>query len=351
MLGDNSGIGREISIGRLADRQHGNLTRRQLLELGFNDDAIAHRVKAGRLHRVHPGVYAVGRPPKTALERAAAAVLACGPQAALSHMGALALWGFVTRWPAHFDVTVPRDRRPTGITVHRTRALQRRDVRTHLGIRVTSPARTVLDCAPQLTDRGLARTVNDARLSGYLHVDALADVLRRFPHHPGVRRLTPFVTIPTGPTRSELEDAFLAFCERFDLPRPLVNTPVAGHLVDALFVTERLIVELDSYGFHRSRDAFERDRDRDADTLLSGHGTVRITSDRMTNTPRQEAARLRAILPSAGRRGARDAPALTPVSRASGPPARSGLRSSRRGSTATPAEPGARRRARHRPAR
>jgi very-short-patch-repair endonuclease len=296
VLADNSGRGREICIAHLADRQHGNVTRRQLVEIGLSDDAIAYRVKLGRLHRVHAAVYGVGRPPKTALERAAAAVLACGPDAALSHVSALALWGFVKHWPTRFDVTIPGNRRPRGIAVHHTRTLQRRDLRTHQGIRLTSPARTLLDCAPTLTRRALARAVNEALLSKHLKRSHLAELLERSGSHRGTRLLTPFITHRGGPTRSEFEDAFLAFCERFRLPRPLVNTRVAGHEVDAFFEAEQLIVELDGYEFHSSREAFERDRDRDADAMVNGIGTVRITWLRLMDESEDEAARLHAIL-------------------------------------------------------
>jgi hypothetical protein len=296
VYGDNPRIGTEISIAGLADRQHGNVTRRQLLDLGLSDRAIAYRLGLGRLHRAHAGVYAVGRPPKTALERAAAAVLACGPGAALSHASALALLGFVKHWPTLLDVTIPGDRRTKGICVHRSKSLQPRDLRTHQGIRVTSPARTLLDCAPALTNRALTRAVNEALLSKRLKRWHLAELLERSGSHPGARLLTPFLTHGDGPTRSEFEDSFVEFCERFGLPGPKVNTRVAGHEADAFFEAERLIVELDSYEYHSSRDAFARDRDRDADTLVAGCGTVRITWERLMGAPGKEAIRLQKIL-------------------------------------------------------
>ncbi|MFZ0039859.1 MAG: type IV toxin-antitoxin system AbiEi family antitoxin domain-containing protein [Solirubrobacteraceae bacterium] len=285
------------AILALARRQQGNITRKQLLALGLGPAAIAHRVQTKRLHRVHRGVYAVGRPPSMPVERAAAAVLACGDEAALSHSSALTLWGFATRWPAPMHVSVSGDRRRPGIVVHQTRGLTRADIRTHLGIRVTSPARTVLDCAPTLTTKRLTRIVNDGRRSGRLRPDALDDVRRRFPNHPGTRPLAQILDgSPGAPTRSVFEDAFVAFCQRFDLPRPRVNASVAGYEVDALFAAERLIVELDGWRFHNDRAAFETDRLRDADALTLGLATVRVTWERMTKTPQREAARLKRIL-------------------------------------------------------
>jgi predicted transcriptional regulator of viral defense system/very-short-patch-repair endonuclease len=284
----------------LAIRQHGNVTRAQLLRLGLGAEAIKHLVRAGFLHRVHLGVYAVGRPPVTAREKAAAAVLACGAGAALSHRSALALWGFIDRWPASLDVVVPGDRRRSGITVHRQRGLQRWDVRVHVGIRVTSPAWTLVDCAPRLSDRRLARVVNDALRSRHLKRWQLAEVVARRRTRPGVQRLRPFIDATDGPTRSEFEDAFNEFCRRFRLPRPLINTIVAGREADAYFEAEKLIVELDGWKFHSSRESFEKDRDHDATSLAHGIGTVRITWKRMLGQPEPEAQRLHRIL--AGRR-------------------------------------------------
>jgi hypothetical protein len=285
----------------LARRQHGNLTREQLLGLGLGKAAIAYRCRHKRLFRVHLGVYALGRPPQLPLERAAAAVLACGQGAALSHGSALSLWGFASewRWPAH--VTCPALRRRPRIVTHKAPGLTRRDIRIQLGIRVTSPARTLLDCAPSLPLKRLSRIAADARRSGHLHLDSLVDVLARFPYHPGRRKLLRVLNGLGTPTRSEMENAFLDFCRRYELPAPLVNSHVAGHEVDMLFGAERLIVELDGWEFHRDRQNFESDRDRDADTLAAGFVTVRITWERLICAPDREARRLHAIL--AARRG------------------------------------------------
>lgn len=286
----------DAAIARIAGRQHGNVTYEQLRALGCSDRAIAHRGRTGRLHRVYRGVYAVGRPPRTALERAAAAVLAGGLGAALGHRSALASWGFDEPRPWRFDVVVPKDRRPKGIKTHTAGGLLPHDFRRLNGIRVTSPARTLLDCAPLLSDRALTRAVNEARRRGLLRLADVADVIERFPRHRGARRLAPFVNSRGGPTRSEWEDAFPAFCRRFGLPEPVMAAKVAGYEVDALFPAEKVIVELDSWAFHSSRESFERDRERDASTLAAGHVTVRLTWERMHGHPDAEAARLHEIL-------------------------------------------------------
>lgn len=283
-------------LAALAARQHGVVTRQQLLAIGLGHHAIAYRVRAGDLYRVHLGVYAVGKPPVTPLERASAAVLACGTGAALSHASAMVLWGFWKRWPASFEVIVAGHHRRPGINVHRCSTLHRRDLTRHLGIRVTTPARTLHDCAPRLSDRALARAAGDALHSRFLTRDHLAEFLAR---HPNTRLLR-FATATDNPTRSWLEDEFLEFCERYGLPHPRTNVIVAGREADAYFEAERLIVEVDSWEFHSSRESFEDDRDRDANALVYEIGTVRITRERIRNQPDREAARLLAIL--AGRR-------------------------------------------------
>jgi very-short-patch-repair endonuclease len=175
------------------------------------------------------------------------------------------------------------------------------DVITQLGIRATSPARTLFDMAPQMSDRVLARTVDDALHSVFLSRADLTAQLKRNPGCHGAKRLRPLVTATDGPSRSDWERSFPAFCRKHGLPRPRLNTIVCGYEVDALFEDEKLIVELDGWAFHASRDAFERDRDRDADTLRAGYPTVRITWQRMTGAAASEARRLEAIL--AARRG------------------------------------------------
>jgi hypothetical protein len=292
----------DAAIAELADGQHGNVSRTQLLGLGLNDDQIAYRIRVGRLHRVYPGVYSVGRPPRTAHEHAMAAVLACGEGAVLSHHSALALWGLAEwRWSA-IHVSVPGDRRPRGIKVHRACGLGSPDVRRHEGIPMTSPARTILDCAPVLTDKQLHRAVNDGRRQLGLRPWHLTEVAGRFPRHAGAKKLKPFLDLQGGPTRSEWEDAFPAWCQEHELPPPVMGATVAGHEVDALFPEHKVIIELDSWEYHQDRSSFESDRNRDADTLAAGHLTVRITWSRMTA---REAARLHNILKRWGKRGRR----------------------------------------------
>jgi very-short-patch-repair endonuclease len=271
------------------------VTRAQLLELGLGADAIAYRVGTRELIRVHNGVYAVGYAPQAFTDRAYAAVLACGARAVLSHGSAASLWGILDRWWEPFEVIVDTARRRPGIRAHRA-TLERSDIQRHLGIRVTSPARTVFDNAPRLSAKALTRQVNELRIARRLKLEQLAELAARLPRHPGAACVSPLIETRTGPTRSELEDMFAAFARRFDLPPFEFNTRVAGYEVDVLFPKQRVIVELDGFEFHGTRQAFERDRERDAATLAAGFRTLRITWQRLTQAADTEAERLHAIL-------------------------------------------------------
>ena len=116
----------ERLVAEIAGTQHGNVTRAQLRAVGLGSKAITYRVATGRLHRQHRGVFTLGAPAATPLERACAAVLACGEGAALSHGSAMTLWGFWRRWDTPLEVTVTSAYpRHEGITVHRSATLTR----------------------------------------------------------------------------------------------------------------------------------------------------------------------------------------------------------------------------------
>jgi hypothetical protein len=274
-----------VVIARVAAAQHGIVSRRQLLDAGFDRNAIAHRIKLGRLIAIHRGVYAVGHLPPSPHAKAMAAVLACGPNAVLSHRSAGALYGLI-RHNGPVDVTAPGNHSHRGITVHRSRT---QDRTTHFGIPVTTPARTLLDLADVLDAASLTRAVNDARVRHLTSAHELEAILATSPG----RRTSAF-EVTQSPTRSVFEDAFLAFVDRYGLPRPEVNQIVLGYEVDMLWRPQRLAAELDGRAFHEH--AFEQDRERDADLLAAGLTTVRVTWRRLTRTPEREAARFRSLL-------------------------------------------------------
>jgi predicted transcriptional regulator of viral defense system len=284
------------AIAAVAAIQWGNITRRQLLDLGLTKQDVSYRVKIGRLYRVFRGVYSVGHPPTTPHQRASAAVLACGPGAALSHGSAMTLWGYWRQWDKPFEVTVVGDRRTKGIRVHRSTTLRRQDVTVQLGIRVTTPARTLIDMSPRLEDRAFKRAVNNALHSPWMTRDQLAETLARHPNLAATKRIAKLIGQEGTPTRSGWEDEFPKFCADHGLPAPIMGQPLHGYILDALFPVEKVIVELDGWEFHKDKIAFEDDRERDAEMLAHGYVTVRMTWTRIHGRPRREARRLQHIL-------------------------------------------------------
>jgi very-short-patch-repair endonuclease len=281
-------------ISRLAGRQHGVVARRQLHALGVDDDAIAYRVRAGRLHRVHDGVYAVGHTVLTRHGWWMAAVLAAGPEGVLSHAAAAALWELRASAAVIIDVTVPGtgSRKREGLRVHRARDLTGQTT-THERIPVTTPERTILDLAATLQRRPLERLLDQAENARLADVASLAALARAHTGHHGASRLLATLDAHepgTTLTKSGLEERFLAMCRDAGLPRPRVNAWVEGFEVDFVFAERRLLVETDGWSWHRSRHAFERDRHRDAVHARAGWRTLRFTDRQLTTDPAGVAA-------------------------------------------------------------
>lgn len=266
------------NVQSFAARQGGHVTRGQLEQSGLSGRAIADWIVAGRLIRVHRGVYAVGHVRSNPVDAAHAALLAGGERCALAGGCALVLWGIWRRWPPVLEIVTSVDVRPSGLIVHHSTTLRRTDVRVVHGLRVTSPARTMLDTAARLRPDQLTRAINDLRLRHLLSIQQLAGVIDRNPTHPAVTLLRPQLEhAQPEPTRSTLEDRFLPLLRRHGLPTPQINVHVAGYRVDAYFPDRRLIVELDGWGSHRSRHRFVEDRRQDLAILArTGIPTVRL---------------------------------------------------------------------------
>ena len=292
----------ERGIAALAARQHGVVTRAQLRDLGFKESAIDRRVAAGRLHRAHRGVYAVGHRLLSRHGRWMAAVLACGGGAALSHASAAALWELRRAAPARVDVTVPtaggRAQRP--IRVHRVATLRPHEVTIKDAIPVTTPARTILDLAATLQAAHLENVLDRNEILELTDYPSLAALARAHPGHHGAHKLLETLRrydAGANLTRSGLEVLFRQVCHDHGLPQPRVNTTVAGKEVDFLFDQARLIVETDSWRYHKTQRAFENDRARDVLTTKAGYRTLRFTDRQLSEHPTSVAAAIHALLP------------------------------------------------------
>jgi very-short-patch-repair endonuclease len=285
----------DVRLLEVAGRQYGVVSQRQLQALGLGRSAITKRVRAGRLTRVHRGVYRTGHAPFTRRGRFLAAVLACGENAVLSHRRAAVLLGLLKGGPAWSEVTVSTQhgRKLAGILVHRS-PLPPGDVMVYDGIPVTTPGRTLIDLADVLSTRGLERVFDQAE---FLRLDCTA--LRVIPGRRGALRLASVLAEHrpgTTPTRSELEEAMLALCREAALPAPEVNSHVEEKEVDFVWRERGVIVETDGWRAHGTRRAFERDRLRDAELTAAGWRVLRVTHARLEREPQALTAQLRRLL-------------------------------------------------------
>jgi very-short-patch-repair endonuclease len=283
-------------IAKIAERQHGVISIAQARSAGVSDDAMRARVQAGRMHRLHQGVYAVGHEALSPEGRWIAAVLAVGRRpmrgnsvldywgAAVSHRSAAFLWGLLPVADGPADVVVSGDAgkgRRHGIRVHRSQSLVSTHVILRRGIPVTTPARTIADLRRALSvgwpgsvsARDLRKAIRQASVIGLPIGDEGGDR-----------------------TRGDLERDFLRLCRRHRLPQPEVNVRIGPYLVDFFWRDRRFVVETDSYLHHRGRAAFQDDRGRDLELVRRGYEVLRLSERQLEAESEQAAAVLVARL-------------------------------------------------------
>ncbi len=270
---------REHALRATANRQFGLLRYADLTAAQLTRNEIGGRLEAGRLTRLHHCVYAFGHSALRDEGRWLAALWACGPDTALSHVSAAAYH----RWegehadaPVHVSTTRSIKSR-SGIVVHRVRHLDRADLFRPHPFAVTTAPRTLLDLADVL-DWAAFRALADSRPS--LHLDKLREVQRRNPGRRGAPVVRRLMEADDAHTKSEFERRFLRFLHAYGIPRPdRLNVRVGGHKVDCVYDGVRLVVELDGRAFHRRRSQMRADRARDIDLQLAGHQIARLVWD------------------------------------------------------------------------
>jgi hypothetical protein len=262
---------RQLAVSQFAENEHGVAGRHELYELGLSPSSVKRWVADGRLHRVHRGVYAVGRSDLTPEGRWLAAVKACGPGAALSHQTAAELWGLRRSSSRSVHVTATRRVRPPGIHVHRVPVLDPGEWLINHRIPVTTVARTASDCASVMPTREVVRLLEQAERLGVFDLGALAA-------RPGLQPALAQMEPDAPRVNSDWERDLLDWCADIGVPKPELNVIVEGFVVDALWRAKKVIVELDSWTFHRSRRAFEEDRRRVAILQLAGYLVLPLTA-------------------------------------------------------------------------
>jgi very-short-patch-repair endonuclease len=288
----------------LARRQHGVVSRRQLLARGMTREEIDWRIRTGRLHRVQSGVYAVGH---RLLPRHAwfmVAVLASGSEAVLSHRSAAALWGLLGHSERAVDVTVPRKSTSTR-QIRRHHSPLPADERTiEEGIPVAIVPRTIFDLAATESTDVIENLLRESEFRGLSDRLSLPDLIERYPRKRGVRKvglaLERLKEEPAGRRRSALEERFAPFLRRHRLALPRFNDWIVlgdrRFQVDCHWPHLRQIVELDGWKGHSTRTAFREDRARDRRLRVAGYSVTRLTWNQLDDEPEAIAADLRELL-------------------------------------------------------
>ena len=267
-------------MSALATRQHGVASADQMRRLGLDASGIARRVRAGRLHRLHQGVYAVGHRALSLNGRQLAAVLAAGSGGLLGYRSAARLWDLI-RHSGAIEVTSPRSRKPqTGFTLHTSRRLTEADRAVVAGIPVTTVARTLVDLAEVVNEHRLSKAINQAEIQGRFDLAAVRAALARVPGRTGRHRLMRVLRMyepAPAVTRSENERRFLEVCDRQGIPRPLSNKSRAGYELDLLWPGHGLAVEVDDPAIHHTMHSYHADRRRDRALAAHDIHVIRVT--------------------------------------------------------------------------
>lgn len=303
----NRGRG-DRELADIATAQDGVISIAQLRDIGVTGRAACHRAEMNRIHRVHRGVYAVGHEAISHRGRLLAAVLACGPGSAISHLSAAVLWGLRDPPPAAIEAIVPcqTGRKIDGIRARRCRAPTADEVTIHAGIPCTTPSRTIVDLAGILGRTSLRRAIEQAAVVKLLDLAALDGAVARARGRRGIPALRAMIDpwrsederLPR--MRSSLEARLLVAAVEAGLPRPRANVElrIDGHRleVDLLWEEQRLVIETDGEQTHGTRAAFRRDRWRDQILVAAGYRTARVTWSQLEDETAATMARIRRML-------------------------------------------------------
>jgi very-short-patch-repair endonuclease len=272
----------------MARRQHGVVTRRDLLRIGFSASAIEHRIATGRLRSVARGVYTVGWPLTDRKQGWMAAVLVCGEGAVLSHASAAALWGIGPEGRGPVDISA---RRHCGSSRPEIRARVRprlpdRDVVERFGIPVTTPVRTLIDQATELAPNRLERMVNEADKHDVIDPEVLRGALDDYAGERGVKPLRTLLDRLTFRlSDTELEVLFRSIAANAGLATPFTKEMVNDFEVDFYWPDLGLVVETDGWRYHRTPSAQTRDALRDQTHTASGLTTLRFSHYQVAYEP------------------------------------------------------------------
>jgi hypothetical protein len=279
------------AIRGLAEKQHGVIAHRQILELGVGRTLALRRHEAGLLIPLHQGVYALGHQRLTREGKWMAAVLACGPGSVLSHFSGGHLWGLCGSYGSIEVLRQAGGLKPKGhrgVRLHQTRRLEPYEVTMERGIPVVVMERVLLDLARRTDAKRLERIFVQAHKRDDFSWNRLGRIITRRRGCKGVGKLRR-IAVELDPealeTKSVPEVDFLALWRPLEMPTPAVNVLIEGHLVDFLWTDAKVIVETDSWSHHGDPLAFEKDHQRDVEITAAGYDVHRTTYKMLADNP------------------------------------------------------------------
>jgi len=280
----------DAQIARVAARQHGLVTLAQARDVGATEDAIRHRVNKARWVRVRLGVFAIAGVPATSEQSILAAVFAAGDAAFVSHGTAAELWELPLPAQKQVEVTTPIERvvRLKGVTAHRSGTLVDLDVTSCVGIPVTTATRAIFDLSSRFDDTALGRALDDGLRRKIASLSGLHAIALRLPgiaagRSPArIHRLLKSRIPGYDPGDSELETHVFEVLQMAGLPLPTrrYHLLVGGRrfVIDLAYPRQRIAIEVDGFGPHGTRTAFDEDRERQNALVLAGMRVLRFTS-------------------------------------------------------------------------
>jgi very-short-patch-repair endonuclease len=295
-----------VRVAAIAGSQMGVIGVVQLREVGISDTSISEATARGHLHPVFYGVYSVGHRHLTVHARMLAATLACGEGSVVSHGTAAWLLGLRSWRPGEIDVIAPVEagRKIAGIRRRFVPAPSGGEVWLRDGVPVTSPARTIVDCAGISDAREVGELIEQAAVEGFLDVGAIDRILdgpRRRGTKQLLRAVAPWRRYRRGiKIRSRMEAKLLPLLSEAALPIPQTNAKLrlAGkaYEVDFLWREQKLVVETDGGRFHDNPAAEERDSGRNRALAKAGYRLRRLGWEDLRDRPEQTMAEIARLL-------------------------------------------------------
>jgi hypothetical protein len=302
----------ERRLAAICRRQLGVFSVQQAVACGVTSGTVYRRRAQGRYELRRPGVMAVAGAPDTREARLVAAMLLCGGDAVLARTTAADLHGLEHGCAADGIHVLVRSRTfvpQPELTVHRSSKLTAADVVGGPGtLRMTSVAWTLLDLAGLVDAERLRRLVSAGVRAGGTNADglrALLDRRRRFPGRAAMRRILDELSPLEPVSRSELESLFLRVTTAAGLPPTEMNLEVLDawdgrRAIDAVYLPERLPIELDSREHHGTLLDWNDDLRRENALALVGWRTpLRFTYADLRDRPLEVVEVVRAALDQA----------------------------------------------------